>query len=65
MSMINVKKGDFVLYYVKTAGSRDQKEGTVDRVYRPLFGKRMVVVQPKDSAIVDIVPNGQITGKVI
>lgn len=62
--MINVKKGDRVHYFVKTAGIPEPKEGYVDRVYRPLFGRRMVAIVQKDSAMVDIVPNSFITEKI-
>lgn len=61
--MISVKEGDDVYYYVKIAGVKNKKDGKVDRVYRPLFGKRMVAVKDSGSDMIDIIPNSQITGK--
>lgn len=61
--MISVRKGDDVYYYVKIAGVHDKKDGIVDRVYRPLFGKRMVAIVASGTNMVDIIPNSQITGK--
>lgn len=62
--MIKVQKGDRVHYFVKTAGVHEPKEGYVDRVYRPMFGRRMVAIVQKDSALVDVVPNSFITEKI-
>jgi hypothetical protein len=61
--MISVKEGDNVYYYVKIAGGHDKKDGIVDRVYRPLFGRRTVAVKDSHSDMIDIIPAAQITGK--